>query len=180
AYGKKTRSVKSCVGKEFCRFGTQYTTKLGIRLEKTFEYIDTPHKFKMGVSGCPRSCVESGVKDFGVIGVENGFQIYVGGNGGTDVVVAEHLTTVETEDDVVKLCGAYMQYYRETGIYAERTAPWLKRLGFDQVKSVVLDPEKQDELFNRIMDAKRAYDNEPWQEVVEDARKRSIFEVEKV
>ncbi|RIL93078.1 NAD(P)/FAD-dependent oxidoreductase, partial [Staphylococcus equorum] len=180
AYGKKTRSVKSCVGKEFCRFGTQYTTKLGIRLEKTFEYIDTPHKFKMGVSGCPRSCVESGVKDFGVIGVENGFQIYVGGNGGTDVVVAELLTTVETEDEVVKLCGAYMQYYRETGIYAERTAPWLKRLGFGQVKSVVLDPEKQEALYQRIMDAKRAYENEPWHEVVKDTEKRTIFEVEKV
>ncbi|WP_239748774.1 MULTISPECIES: nitrite reductase large subunit NirB [unclassified Mammaliicoccus] len=180
AYGKKTRSVKSCVGKEFCRFGTQFTTKLGIRLEKTFEYIDTPHKFKMGVSGCPRSCVESGVKDFGVIGVENGFQIYIGGNGGTDVVAGELLTTVETEDEVVKLCGAYMQYYRETGIYAERTAPWLKRLGFDQVKSVVLDPEKQDELYARIMDAKRAYDTEPWHEVVLNKDKRHIFEVEKV
>lgn len=69
--------------------GTQYTTRLGIRLEKTFEYIDTPHKFKMGVSGCPRSCVESGVKDFGIISVENGFQIYIGGNGGTEVEKAE-------------------------------------------------------------------------------------------
>ena len=94
AYGKKTRSVKSCVGKSFCRFGTQDTTKLAIRLESTFEYIDTPHKFKMGVSGCPRSCVESGVKDFGVIGVENGFQIYIGGNGGTEVTVGQYLTTV--------------------------------------------------------------------------------------
>lgn len=180
AYGKKTRSVKSCVGKAFCRFGTQYTTNLGIRLEKTFEYIDTPHKFKIGVSGCPRSCVESGVKDFGIIGVENGFQIYVGGNGGTEVVPAELLTTVATEDEVVKLCGAYMQYYRETGIYAERTAPWLKRLGFDHVKSVVLDPEKQATLFERIMDAKRAYDDEPWKEIVTEQHKRSIFEVEKV
>ncbi|MCS4486133.1 nitrite reductase large subunit NirB [Staphylococcus americanisciuri] len=180
AYAKKTRSVKSCVGKEFCRFGTQYTTKLGIRLEKTFEYIDTPHKFKMGVSGCPRSCVESGVKDFGIIGVENGFQIYIGGNGGTDVVKAEFLATVPTEDDVVKLCGAYMQYYRETGIYAERTAPWLKRMGFDQVKSVVLDPEKQEALYARIMDAKAAVAEEPWNDIVSDAHKRKIFEVEKV
>ena len=180
AYAKKTRSVKSCVGKEFCRFGTQFTTKLGIRLEKTFEYIDTPHKFKMGVSGCPRSCVESGVKDFGIIGVENGFQIYVGGNGGTDVVKAEFLTTVPTEDDVVKLCGAYMQYYRETGIYAERTAPWLKRMGFDQVKSVVLDPEKQEELYGRIMEAKAAVAEEPWNDIVSDDHKRKIFEVEKV
>ncbi|EGQ3132229.1 NAD(P)/FAD-dependent oxidoreductase [Staphylococcus pseudintermedius] len=180
AYAKKTRSVKSCVGKEFCRFGTQYTTRLGIRLEATFEYIDTPHKFKMGVSGCPRSCVESGVKDFGVIGVENGFQIYVGGNGGTTVEVAEHLTTVPTEDDVIKLCGAYMQYYRETANYAERTAPWLRRIGFDQVKAVVLDPEKQQALYDRIMIAKAAVEQEPWHDIVENERKQKIFEVEKV
>ncbi|MGV3244737.1 nitrite reductase large subunit NirB [Staphylococcus sp. 11262D007BW] len=180
AYAKKTRSVKSCVGKEFCRFGTQFTTKLGIRLEKIFEYIDTPHKFKMGVSGCPRSCVESGVKDFGVIGVENGFQIYVGGNGGTTVEKGEFLTTVETEDDVVKLCGAFMQYYRETGIYAERTAPWLIRLGFDNVKDVILDPEKQNELFERVMEAKAAVAEEPWQQIVNDDLKQKIFEVEKV
>lgn len=180
AYAKKTRSVKSCVGKEFCRFGTQYTTRLGIRLEKTFEYIDTPHKFKMGVSGCPRSCVESGVKDFGVIGVENGFQIYVGGNGGTEVVKGQFLTTVETEYDVIKLCGAYMQYYRETGIYTERTAPWLERMGFDVVKEYVLNPENQDALYERIMEAKRAVEQEPWSEIVNDREDQKIFEVEKV
>lgn len=180
AYGKKTRSVKSCVGKEFCRFGTQYTTRLGIRLEKTFEYIDTPHKFKMGVSGCPRSCVESGVKDFGIISVENGFQIYIGGNGGTEVEKAEFLTTVETEDEVIKLCGALMQYYRETGIYAERTAPWLRRLGFENVKEVLLDPERQNELFERIMDAKKAVEAEPWEAITSNAQARRIFEVEKV
>ena len=109
----------------------------------------------MGVSGCPRSCVESGVKDFGVISVENGYQIYIGGNGGTDVTVGKLLTTVETEDEVIQLCGALMQYYRETGIYAERTAPWLNRLGFENVKEVLLDPERQKELFDRIMDAKK-------------------------
>ena len=67
---------------------------------------------KWGVSGCPRSCVESGVKDFGVISVENGYQIFIGGNGGTDVTVGKLLTTVETEDEVIQLCGALMQYYR--------------------------------------------------------------------
>ncbi|MBE5674170.1 NAD(P)/FAD-dependent oxidoreductase [Staphylococcus sp. SS35] len=180
AYGKKTRSVKSCVGKEFCRFGTQYTTRLGIRLEKTFEYIDTPHKFKMGVSGCPRSCVESGVKDFGIISVENGFQIYIGGNGGTEVEKGEFLTTVETEDEVIKLCGALMQYYRDTGIYAERTAPWLRRLGFENVKEVLLDSERQNELFERIMDAKKAVEAEPWEAITSNAQARKIFEVEKV
>lgn len=180
AYAKKTRSVKSCVGKEFCRFGTQYTTRLGIRLEETFEYIDTPHKFKMGVSGCPRSCVESGVKDFGVIGVENGFQIYIGGNGGTEVTKGQFLTTVETEEDVIQLCGAYMQYYRETGIYAERTAPWLERMGFENVKEYVLDPERQKALYDRIMDAKRAVAEEPWSEIVNDQTDQKIFKVEKV
>ncbi|MBJ7884422.1 NAD(P)/FAD-dependent oxidoreductase [Bacillaceae bacterium HSR45] len=180
AYGKKTRSVKSCVGKEFCRFGTQYTTQLGIRLEKTFEYIDTPHKFKMGVSGCPRSCVESGVKDFGVISVENGFQLYIGGNGGTEVTKGQLLTTVETEDEVIRICGALMQYYRETGIYAERTAPWLERLGFENVKEVLLDPERQQALFDRVMEAKQAIQEEPWQAIVNDKASQKIFEVERI
>ena len=180
AYGKKTRSVKSCVGKEFCRFGTQYTTQLGIRLEQTFEYIDTPHKFKMGVSGCPRSCVESGVKDFGVISVENGFQLYIGGNGGTEVTKGQLLTTVETEDEVIRICGALMQYYRETGIYAERTAPWLERLGFENVKEVLLDPDRQQALFDRVMEAKQAIQDEPWQAIVNDKASQKIFEVERV
>lgn len=180
AYGKKTRSVKSCVGKSFCRFGTQDTTKLAIRLESTFEYIDTPHKFKMGVSGCPRSCVESGVKDFGVIGVENGFQIYIGGNGGTEVTVGQYLTTVETEDEVVKLCGALMQYYRETGIYAERTAPWLNRLGFDRVKDVILNEAQQTQLFQRIMEAKEVVQAEPWQQISSQEKESARFAVEEV
>lgn len=180
AYGKKTRSVKSCVGKSFCRFGTQDTTKLAIRLESTFEYIDTPHKFKMGVSGCPRSCVESGVKDFGVIGVENGFQIYIGGNGGTEVTVGQYLTTVETEDEVVKLCGALMQYYRETGIYAERTAPWLNRLGFDRVKDVILNETQQTQLFQRIMEAKEVVQAEPWRQISSQEKESARFAVEEV
>lgn len=180
AYGKKTRSVKSCVGKSFCRFGTQDTTKLAIRLESTFEYIDTPHKFKMGVSGCPRSCVESGVKDFGVIGVENGFQIYIGGNGGTEVTVGQYLTTVETEDEVVKLCGALMQYYRETGIYAERTAPWLNRLGFDRVKDVILNESQQTQLFQRIMEAKEVVQAEPWRQISSQEKESARFAVEEV
>ena len=134
----------------------------------------------MGVSGCPRSCVESGVKDFGVISVENGFQIYIGGNGGTEVTKGQFLTTVATEDEVIKLCGALMQYYRETGVYAERTAPWLERLGFDNVKAVLLDPERQDALYTRIMDAKQAVSEEPWQAIVHNKHAQKIFEVEKV
>ncbi|WP_368251780.1 nitrite reductase large subunit NirB [Enterococcus sp. 2201sp1_2201st1_B8_2201SCRN_220225] len=167
AYGKVFRSVKTCVGKSFCRFGTQDTMGLGVKLEETFEYIDTPHKFKVGVSGCPRSCVESAVKDFGIIGVENGFQIYIGGNGGTELVEAQLLTTVETEAEVVDMCGAFLQYYRETGIYGERTAPWLARMGFDNVKTVLLDENKRKSLWETLrfaMEAKGQKDT--WGEVV--------------
>ncbi|MBV7390041.1 nitrite reductase large subunit NirB [Enterococcus alishanensis] len=156
AYGKVFRSVKTCVGQSFCRFGTQDTMGLGVKLEEEFEYIDTPHKFKVGVSGCPRSCVESAVKDFGIIGVENGFQIYIGGNGGTELVAAQLLTTAETEEEVVDICGAMMQYYRETGIYAERTAPWLERMGFENVQSVLLDPEKRKDLWKDLNRASAA------------------------
>lgn len=165
AYAKAVRSVKTCVGASFCRFGTQDSMGLGIKLEERYEYIDTPHKFKMGVSACPRSCVESGVKDFGVIGVENGFQIYIGGNGGTEVKEAQLLTTVATEQEVIDLCGAMLQYYRKTGNYAERTAPWIERLGFEHVKSVLLDPEQSKALLAELDEAVAGKRNDPWTEV---------------
>ncbi|QTH42597.1 NAD(P)/FAD-dependent oxidoreductase [Cohnella sp. LGH] len=165
AYAKAVRSVKTCVGANFCRFGTQDSMGLGIKLEERYEYIDTPHKFKMGVSACPRSCVESGVKDFGVIGVENGFQIYIGGNGGTEVKEATLLTTVETEQEVIDLCGAMLQYYRKTGNYAERTAPWLERLGFEHVKSVLLDPEQSKALLAELDAAVAGKRKDPWTEI---------------
>lgn len=168
AYAKAFRSVKTCVGKNFCRFGTQDSMGLGIKLEERFEYIDTPHKFKVGVSACPRSCVESAVKDFGVIGVENGFQIYIGGNGGTEVKEAELLTTVETEAEVIELCGAMIQYYRETGIYGERTAPWLERLGFEAVKAVLLDEAKRQALVATLEEATAAKRQDPWHQITAD------------
>ncbi len=166
AYAKAVRSVKTCVGKNFCRFGTQDSMGLGIKLEERYEFIDTPHKFKMGVSACPRSCVESGVKDFGVIGVENGFQIYIGGNGGTTVEEGKLLTIVETEEEVIEICGAMIQYYRETGIYAERTSPWMQRLGFEHVQSVLLDKEKRALLLDALNEAGKR--DEPWKAVRED------------
>lgn len=181
AYGKVFRSVKTCVGQSFCRFGTQKTMELGVRIEENFEYIDTPHKFKVGVSGCPRSCVESAVKDFGIIGVENGFQIMIGGNGGTELVEAQHLVTVETEDEVVDLCGAMLQYYRETGIYGERTAPWVERMGFENVKTVLLDADKRKELWeglNKAIAAKGRKD--AWGPITKDVDLREkMYTIEK-
>lgn len=176
AYGKTLRTVKTCVGSTYCRFGTQDSMKLGIMLEKRFERLDTPHKLKMGVSACPRSCVEVGTKDFGVIGVENGFQIYIGGNGGTEVKEAKLLCTVQTEDDVIKIAGALIQYYRETGIYLERTAPWLERMGLDHVKETVLNETSIKELNERLEIALTRY-QEPWEELVENKDLRELFEV---
>jgi nitrite reductase (NADH) large subunit len=170
AYAKAVRSVKTCVGASFCRFGTQDTMGLGIKLEERFEFIDTPHKFKMGVSGCPRSCVESGVKDFGIIGVENGFQIFIGGNGGTEVKEGTLLTTATTEDEVIDICGAFLQYYRETGIYAERTAPWLERLGFENVQKILLDPTERKKLNERLDEATAGKRQDPWKKVVENKK----------
>ncbi|WP_138493624.1 nitrite reductase large subunit NirB [Paenibacillus pinistramenti] len=178
AYAKGVRSVKTCVGAAFCRFGTQDSMGLGIKLEERFEFIDTPHKFKMGVSACPRSCVETGVKDFGVIGVENGFQIYIGGNGGTEVQEGKLLTTVETEQEVIDICGAFIQYYRETGTYAERTAPWLNRMGFDHVKEILLDLQQRAELNKRLDEAVAGKRRNPWEKVVEDKQiQKELYEV---
>ncbi|WP_086349739.1 nitrite reductase large subunit NirB [Candidatus Enterococcus clewellii] len=181
AYAKAVRSVKTCVGANFCRFGTQDSLGLGIKLEQRFEFIDTPHKFKMGVSACPRSCVESGVKDFGIIGVENGFQIYIGGNGGTEVKEAQLLTTVATEEEVIELCGAMLQFYRETGVYAERTAPWMDRLGFDKVKEVLLDSDHRKELIVRLDEAVEGRRGNPWEEVIKDeALRKDLYTVGRV
>lgn len=181
AYGKVFRSVKTCVGNQFCRYGTQNTMELGIKLEERFEYIDTPHKFKVGISGCPRSCVESAVKDFGVISVENGFQILIGGNGGTELAAAQLLTVVATEEEVIDLCGAMIQYYRETGIYGERTAPWLERLGFEHVQKILLDPEKRQSLWAALNEATAAKGRkDTWKQVIQNkSMKEKMYTVDR-
>ena len=103
AYGKSLRNVKTCVGSEFCRFGTKDSLGLGIMLEQTFEILDTPHKVKMSVSGCPRNCSESGIKDIGFVGVENGYELYVGGNGGTDLRAGDLLCKVRNDEEALEL-----------------------------------------------------------------------------
>ncbi|MBC1936438.1 NAD(P)/FAD-dependent oxidoreductase [Listeria grandensis] len=179
AYGKTLRTVKSCVGSKFCRFGTQDALALGEALERQFEFVDTPHKFKMGVSGCPRSCVESGIKDYGIICIENGYQIYIGGNGGTEVKEAQLLTTVATEQEVLDICGAFVQYYRETGVYMERTAPWLERMGMEHVREIILDPAEQAQLKASLEEALAGRDD-PWKQVLQDEEKQKLYHVERV
>ena len=163
AYGKSIRTVKTCVGSEFCRFGTQNSTQLGIDLEHDLFNMWSPHKVKLAVSGCPRNCAEAGIKDVGVIGVDSGYELYVGGNGGIKTEVAQYLCKVTTDEEVMEYSGAFLQLYREEGWYLERTVHWLERVGLDYVKSqVVEDGENRRRLHARLLDAlKDARD--PWE-----------------
>ncbi|MBS1218618.1 MAG: nitrite reductase [Proteobacteria bacterium] len=139
AYAKALRTVKTCVGAEWCRFGVQDSTKMGQDLERGLWRMYAPHKVKLAVSGCPRNCAESGIKDVGVIGVDSGWEIYVAGNGGIKTEVAQFLVKVRTADDVLEYSSAFLQLYREEGWYLERTVHYVNRVGLDYVKQRVLD-----------------------------------------
>jgi nitrite reductase (NADH) large subunit len=139
AYAKALRTVKTCVGNEWCRFGTQNSTQMGKDLERALWRMYAPHKVKLAVSGCPRNCAESGIKDVGVIGVDSGWEIYVGGNGGIKTEVAQFLVKVKTAEDVLEYSGAFLQLYREEGWYLERTVHYISRVGLDHVKKKILD-----------------------------------------
>jgi len=139
AYAKALRTVKTCVGSEWCRFGTQDSTQMGKDLERALWRMYAPHKVKLAVSGCPRNCAESGIKDVGVIGVDSGWEIYVGGNGGIKTEVAQFFCKVKTAEEVLEHCGAFLQLYREEGWYLERTCHYIARVGLDHCKKTVLD-----------------------------------------
>jgi len=156
AYGKSLRTVKTCVGSEWCRFGTQDSTGLGIKLEKMTWSSSTPHKFKIAVSGCPRNCAEATIKDFGVVCVDSGYELHIGGNGGIRVRATDLLCKVESESEVLEYCGAFMQLYREEAHYLERTAPWLERVGLAYIKEhVVGDKTKRKALYERFLDSQK-------------------------
>lgn len=164
AYGKSTRTVKTCVGSEWCRFGTQDSTQLGIDLEKALWAMYAPHKVKLAVSGCPRNCAESGIKDVGVIGVDSGWEIYVGGNGGIKTEVAQFLVKVKTSEEVMEHAGAFLQLYRTEAWYLERTVHYLARVGLPYVKQrIVDDAEGRRALWDALQFA-LADQPDPWQQ----------------
>lgn len=166
AYGKSIRTVKTCVGAEHCRFGTQRSMSMGVKLEKMLFGMWSPHKVKLAVSGCPRNCAEAGIKDVGVIGVDSGYELYVAGNGGIKTEVAEFLCKVKTDEEVMEYSGAFLQLYREQGYYLERTCHYVARVGLDHVKaSVVNDAAQRQELYARLLFALQDY-QDPWQEAV--------------
>jgi nitrite reductase (NADH) large subunit len=181
AYGKALRTVKTCVGSEWCRFGTQDSTGLGVKLEKMTWGSWTPHKFKMAVSGCPRNCAEATIKDFGVICVDSGYEIHVGGNGGVKIRGTDLLCKVATEAEVKEYCGAFMQLYREEARYLERTAPWIERVGLSHVKSrVVEDAENRKALYERFLASQRVAQVDPWAELAKPSEREQFVPLRKV
>ncbi|WP_431800851.1 nitrite reductase large subunit NirB [Halobacillus andaensis] len=169
AYAKGLRTVKTCVGADFCRFGTQDSIGLGVQMEKKFEGLNTPHKVKMSVSACPRNCAEGSVKDVGVVGLDGEFEIYVGGNGGTHMRQAELLSKVKTEEEVLDTTAAFLQYYRENANYLERTSAWVERVGLDHIQSVLSNKKTFIELNQRMDEALAAVQQQdPWKEAIED------------
>ncbi len=151
AYAKALRTVKTCVGSEWCRFGTQDSTQMGKDLERALWRMYAPHKVKLAVSGCPRNCAESGIKDVGVIGVDSGWEIHVGGNGGIKTEVAQFFVKLKTAEEVLEYSGAFLQLYREEGWYLERTVHYIGRVGLDHVKrKVIEDADNRRALWQRL------------------------------
>ncbi|MBT3196218.1 MAG: NAD(P)/FAD-dependent oxidoreductase [Gammaproteobacteria bacterium] len=164
AYGKAMRTVKTCVGSQWCRFGTQNSTALGIKLEELTWGSWMPHKFKLAVSACPRNCAEATIKDFGVVCVESGYELHIGGNGGIKVRVTDLLTKVSREEEVLEYCAAFTQFYREDAHYLERTAPWVERIGLQQIKNVVKDESTRKRYAERFYHSQQSAQIDPWME----------------
>ena len=139
AYAKALRTVKTCVGSEWCRMGTQDSTQMGKDLERAMWRMYAPHKVKFAVSGCPRNCAEAGIKDVGIIGVDSGWEMYVAGNGGIKTEVAHFFTKLKTAEEVLEYTGAFCELYRTEGWYLERTVHYVNRVGLDYVKKRILE-----------------------------------------
>lgn len=167
-YAKSLRTVKTCVGSQFCRFGTQDSITMGIEMEKKFERLWMPAKFKMAVNGCPRNCAESGTKDIGIVGNDGGWEIYVGGNGGIKLRGADLLCKIRTDSELMTITGAYIQFYRETGKYGERTSDWVERIGLDEIKRAVVDDLDNRLALNERVELALRQVKDPWQQVVND------------
>lgn len=166
AYGKSFRTVKTCVGTDFCRFGVGDSTSLGIGIEERFQGIAGPGKMKLAVTGCPRNCAEALCKDVGVVAVEGGqWEIYVGGAAGAHVRKGDLLATADSSDLVMTLIGRFLQYYRENAKWLERTYAWVPRIGIDTIRAIIV--ADREGIAQRLdADMQKAIDayHDPWTE----------------
>jgi len=178
AYGKALRTVKSCVGSTWCRFGVQDSVALAIEIELRYRGFRAPHKLKSAVSGCARECAEAQGKDFGVIATETGWNVYVCGNGGMRPQHAVLLAESIDRDTVIRYLDRFLMFYTRTADRLERTAPWFNRLegGIDYLKSVIIDDALGicDELEAEMQRFVDTYECE-WKATIEDPAKIARF-----
>ncbi|EED95108.1 NADPH nitrite reductase [Thalassiosira pseudonana CCMP1335] len=184
AYGKALRTVKSCVGSDWCRYGQQHSTSFAIEVENRYKGVRSPHKMKSAVSGCIRECAEAQSKDFGMIATEHGYNLYVGGNGGVNPVHAQLLATDIDEATVLKYLDRYIMYYILTADRLERTAPWQAKLPsgkngggpIEHLKEVIIEDSLGicAELDSRMQFLVDTYHDE-WAEVVKSPELRAKF-----
>jgi nitrite reductase (NADH) large subunit len=184
AYGKALRTVKSCVGSTWCRYGVQDSVSFAVKVENRYKGVRSPHKMKSAVSGCVRECAEATGKDFGMIATENGYNLYVGGNGGANPVHGQLLATDIDEDTVLKYLDRYIMYYILTADKLERTAPWQAKLPsgkngggpIEHLKEVIIEDSLgiNDELDKRMQHLVDTYHDE-WAVVVNDPERRKKF-----
>jgi len=178
AYAKSLRTVKSCVGTTWCRFGIGDSVGMAVRLEERYKSIRGPHKIKGGVSGCVRECAEAQNKDFGLIATEKGFNIFVGGNGGAKPRHSELLAKDVPPDDVVPILDRYLSFYIRTADKLQRTARWMENLpgGIKYLQEVILEDKLGicGELEKQMEDLVGTFFCE-WTEVLKDPKKKAWF-----
>src|SRR5229473_2745154 len=176
AYAKGLRTVKTCVGKEWCRFGTQDSTGLGVKIEKMCWGSWTPHKVKLAVSGCPRNCAEATCKDVGVVCVDSGYEIHFAGAAGLHIKGTEFLAKVATEEETLEVIAALTQLYREQGWYLERMYKWCDRVGLDAIRKLVVDDlANRKALFGRFTYSQQFAQSDPWAERAQRGVDRNEF-----
>ncbi len=165
AYAKGLRTVKTCVGTEWCRFGTQDSTGLGVKMERLLWGSWTPAKVKLGVSGCPRNCAEATVKDIGVVCVDSGFDIHIAGAAGLHVRATDLLGHVETEEETLEHVAAVMQLYREEAVYLDRIWKWVEKTGLERIRRIIMDDHAtRRALYDRFLVSQRFVHMDPWAE----------------
>ena len=179
AYGKSLRTVKSCVGTTWCRYGVGDSVGFAIRLEERYRGVRAPHKLKGGVSGCVRECAEAQSKDFGLIATENGYNLYICGNGGSKPRHADLFASDLDEETCIKYLDRFLMFYIQTADKLTRTATWLEKLegGIEYLKEVVIEDKLGicEELESMMQSLVDTYHCE-WKEVVDNPEKRRLFE----
>jgi nitrite reductase (NADH) large subunit len=179
AYAKSFRTCKTCVGTEFCRYGVGDSTALGIAIERRYQGLESPHKMKLATAGCPRNCSEATTKDLGAVAIEGGrWEIYVGGAAGARVRKGDLLCVVDTHEEVLRLTGRFMPYYRERAKYLERTYGFVERVGIEKLRAVLVRDEeglaaKLDEAVQAAVDAYA----DPWEEATRPVHPQQFSEI---